>query len=131
MLPSKMLGCFTAILCLAIVVYPVLIHPEKHVHLYGAGISMENADGIRSSQRLLQVVPAAGNTAPSLNDQIIANCNSLRAKKGLPELKMNSKFQQVLKQWATSLKNKMSLTQYLAIYGNHYFQVYLFSAIPT
>jgi hypothetical protein len=55
----------------------------------------------------------------------------MRAKKGVPDLKNNSKIQQVLKQWATSLKNKMSLTQYLGLYGNYYFQIYLFSAIPT
>lgn len=55
----------------------------------------------------------------------------MRAKKGVPELKSNSKIQQMLRQWATSLKNKMNLTQYLGLYGNHYFQIYLFSAIPT
>ena len=92
---------------------------------------MENRNLIPSSPRLLQVVPAKEKSAPSLNDLIIANCNLMRAKKGVPDLKNNSKIQQVLKQWATSLKNKMNLTQYLGLYGNHYFQIYLFSAIPT
>jgi uncharacterized protein YkwD len=92
---------------------------------------MENGNSIPSSLRLLQVVPTTGKSTPSLNDQIIANCNLMRAKKGVPDLKSNSKIQQVLRQWATSLKNKMNLTQYLGLYGNHYFQIYLFSAIPT
>ncbi len=79
----------------------------------------------------MQVVPVAGKSASSLNDQIIASCNFLRAQKGLPGLKSSSKIQQVLKQWATSLKNKMNLTKYISLYGIHYFQIYLFSPIPT
>lgn len=79
----------------------------------------------------MQVVPVVGKSTPSLNDQIIASCNFLRAQKGLPDLKSSSKIQQVLKQWATSLKNKMNLTKYISLYGIHYFQIYLFSPIPT
>jgi hypothetical protein len=63
--------------------------------------------------------------------KIIVDSNAARKEKGRPALSVNSSLTQIIRQWAVSLKGRMSLSQYMQLYGIHSSQSYTFSSVPS
>ncbi len=83
-----------------------------------------------STRRILQTVPVNNPQISAAVSKIISDSNSARKNKGKPALSVNSSLQQIIKQWAVSLKGRMSLSQYMQLYGIHSSQSYTFASVP-
>lgn len=71
---------------------------------------------------------------PQINaavSKIISDSNAARKEKGMSALSVNSSLTQIIKQWVVSLKGRMSLSQYMQLYGIHSSQSYTFASVPS
>lgn len=62
--------------------------------------------------------------------KIVSDCNAERKAKGTAVLSVNSALQQIIKQWVTSIKGRMTLQQYIQLYGFHNTHSLTFPALP-
>jgi hypothetical protein len=93
------------------------------------GVNSPKVDTL-STGRFLQAVPVNSAQINAAVSKIISDSNSARKDKGKPALSVNSIMQQIIKQWAVSLKGRMSLSQYMQLYGIHSSQSYTFASVP-
>lgn len=79
---------------------------------------------------MLQAVPVSNPQVNAAITKIINNANSVRKGKGLSALTVNSGLQQIVRQWAQSIRGRMSLSQYMQLFAFHTTQTYSFASIP-
>lgn len=78
--------------------------------------------------RLLQA--SSLNPAAAHISKILSDSNTARKAKGKSSLNVNPGLLQISKQWATSMKGRMPLLQYVQLFGIHTTQAYTFAWVP-
>jgi hypothetical protein len=90
-----------------------------------------HSEAQQNPTRLLQATALTPTPITTYTTKIINDSNATRKAKGKAALSLNSGLQQIIKQWATSIRGRMGLGQYLQLYGIHTSQAYTFPSIPA